>query len=529
MSDSKEITAKLKQALKKEYVKCANNPIYFLKKYAIIQHPIRGKIPFHLYEFQEDTLIDFLKFGYNIILKARQIGMSALVAGYSLWMMTFQSDKNILVIATKQDVAKNLVTKVRVMHTNLPTWLKKTCTEDNKLNLSYSNGSQIKAITSAEEAGRSESLSLLILDECGFIPRINTIWAAAQQTLATGGKALILSTPNGVGNFFHKTYIAAESKENQFNPIKLPWTVHPERDQAWRDAQDKALGLKMAAQECDCSFLTSGQTVIDPQILEEYRTKYIIDPVEKRGIDSNFWIYKYRKPNVEYLVSADVSRGDGKDYSAFHVFDIDRLEQVAEYQGKISTRDFGNLCILAAVEYNNALLVIENNTIGWATIQQVIDREYPNLFYTSQDLQYVDVHHQMTNKYRSQERKMTAGFGVSAKTRPLIIAKMEQYFREKEIKIYSKRLLDELFVFIFNNLRAEAMSGYNDDLVISLAIGLWIRDTALRLRSEGIKLQKQSIEHITKVDPVYTAENVKHESWEMELPTGEKEDLTKWL
>ena len=522
-------TAQLKDALRREYIKCASNPIYFLKKYAIIQHPMRGKIPFHLYDFQGDILLDFIKFDYNIILKARQLGLSTLVAGYSLWMMTFQSDKNILVIATKQDVAKNLVTKVRIMHANLPPWLKQTCSEDNKLNLRYANGSQIKAITSAEEAGSSEELTLFILDEAAFMNKIDGIWGASQQTLATGGKAIVLSTPNGVGNFFHKTFTKAEAGENQFNPITLHWTKHPERDEAWRKAQDLALGPTMAAQECDCDFLTSGQTVIDPMILEEYRMTRVKDPIEKRALDRNYWIWKYPKANTQYLVAADVSRGDGQDYSTFHIIDIDNLEQVAEYQGKISTRDFGNLCVLAAVEYNNALLVIENNTIGWAAIQQVIDRGYPNLFYTSQDLHYVDVHHQISNKYRTADKKLTAGFGVSSKTRPLIIAKLEQYFREKEVQIYSKRLLDELFVFIYHNYRAEAMVGYNDDLVIALAIGLWIRDTAMRLRTEGINLQKISIEHITKVDPVYTSKEEKHDSWEQELPTGEKEDLTQWL
>ena len=176
----------------------------------MIQHPIKGKIPFYLYDFQEKVIEDFMQYDYNVILKARQLGISTLTAGYSLWMMTFHNDKNILVIATKQDTAKNLVTKVRVMHANLPSWLKQPCVEDNKLSLRYKNGSQVKAISSREEAGRSESLSLLILDEAAFIERIDSIWASAQQTLATGGRCIALSTPNGVGNWFHKTWVDAE-------------------------------------------------------------------------------------------------------------------------------------------------------------------------------------------------------------------------------------------------------------------------------------------------------------------------------
>jgi len=166
--------------------------------------------------------------------------------------MLFQSDKNILVIAINQTVAKNLVTKVREMYTALPKWLKVDADEDNKLSLRFKNGSQIKAVGATESAGRSEALSLLIIDEAAFIREslISEIWTSAQQTLATGGGAIVLSTPNGVGNWFHKTWIDSEAGENSFNTIRLKWDMHPERDQSWRDKQTELLGIDMAAQEC---------------------------------------------------------------------------------------------------------------------------------------------------------------------------------------------------------------------------------------------------------------------------------------
>tara|TARA_R100001460_G_scaffold18132_3_gene38523 strand:+ start:636 stop:2213 length:1578 start_codon:yes stop_codon:yes gene_type:complete len=523
MSDKKQ----LKEAIKREYAKCATDPVYFLGKYGIIQHPVRGKVNFNLYDFQEKSLQSFMQHDYNIVLKARQLGLSTLTAGYALWMMTFQQDKNILVIATKQETAKNLVTKVRVMHANLPGWLKQPCVEDNKLSLRYKNGSQIKAVASSEESGRSEALSLLIIDEAAFIDKIDTIWGAAQQTLATGGRALIISTPNGVGNFFHKTWVGAESGTNDFNFINLHWSVHPERGQEWRDEQDKLLGPSLAAQECDCDFITSGRGVIDGLLLEKMKESSVREPMEKRGIDSNYWIWQPPNYTRNYVVSADVSRGDGTDYSAFHIIDVESLEQVAEYKGKISTQDFGNMLVNVASEYNNALLVVENNNIGWAAIQQVIDREYPNLFYTSKDLQYVDVQHQITNRYRSQERNMVPGFSTTSKTRPLIVAKLEEMFREESVLVHSNRLIDELFVFIYNGNKAEAMTGYNDDLVMSFAIALWVRDTALRLRSEGIELSKKAIQGIGHNPGVYTSNTETNDSWEMDVK-GEKEDLT-WL
>ena len=306
----------------------------------------------------------------------------------------------------------------------------------------------------------------------------------------------------------------------------MHWNLHPERNDEWRKEQDKLLGPSLAAQECDCDFITSGQTVVDGVILEEYRQTHTQDPLEKRGIDSNFWVWQPPNYTKEYVLSADVGRGDSADYSAFHIMDIESMEQVAEYKGKISTKDFGNLLVNTATEYNNALLVVENNNIGWAAIQQVIDRGYDRLFYTSKDLQYVDVENQLTNRYRVQDRNMVPGFSMTMKTRPLVIAKLEEYFREKSVIVRSNRLIDELFVFIYNNNKAEAMQGYNDDLVMSFAICLWVRDTALRLRQEGIDLQKKTLGNIASQMLPQTPTN-ENNSWEMDV-NGEKENL-EWL
>jgi hypothetical protein len=478
----------LKDIIKREYLKCIDDPVYFMRKYCLIQHPSRGKIKFDLYSFQEKTLYELRDNRYNIILKSRQLGISTLSAGYSLWLMLFNEDKNILCIAKDKDTAKNLVTKVRVMYSNLPSWLNTKVTEDNKLSLVFENGSQIKAVAATAEAGRSEALSLLILDEAAFIEKIGTIWAAAQQTLATGGSCIALSTPNGVGNWFHKMWVDSLDDKNGFNFIELPWTVHPDRDQSWRDEQDVKLGPTLAAQECDADFLTSGNSVVDPQILQWYKDNTVEDPIEKLGIDKNLWIWEQPNYSKDYIVVADVARGDGTDFSAAHVFDIENMKQVAEYKGQLSTTEYGHFLIDLSTRYSDALLIVENNNVGWATIQIIIDRGYKNLFYQSKDLKYVDIERQMTNKYRTEDKSMVPGFTTSLKTRPLIVGKMEEYTREKLVELKSTRLVEELFVFIYKtgivNSRAEAMEGYNDDLVMSYAIALWIRDTALRLKKD---------------------------------------------
>jgi hypothetical protein len=498
MSEGK--TKNLKDVIREEYIKCAKDPIYFMKKYVKIQHPTRGTLPFITYPFQDKALENFVHHNQNIILKSRQMGITTLVAGYSIWLMTFHNDKQILCLSITQETSKAIVTKVRFANDNLPSWLKVPAVEDNRLSLKLKNGSEIKAASSAGTSGRSSALSLLVVDEAAFIDNIEEIWLSSQYTLSTGGKAIILSTPNGVGNWFHKMWTESEEGLNSMNRISLPWHLHPERDQKWRDEQTKLSGERGAAQECDCEFSTSGNTVIEIPILEWYSKNQVTEPIEKRGMDRGYWIFKYPEAGKSYMVSADVARGDASDYSAAQILDIETMEQVAEYKGKLPTKEYARALITMATEYNNALLVIENANVGWAVIQEVLDNSYPNLFYSSSDLQYVDVENQMTNKINAQEKKMTPGFTTSNKSKPLLISKLESYFRNKEVIIHSKRLVEELQVFIWKSgavsSKAEAMDGYNDDLVMSLGIGLWIRDVALRLRKDSETITRTILDRI---------------------------------
>jgi len=411
--------------------------------------------------------------------------------------MLFHKDKNILCIATKQETAKNMVTKVKFMFENLPSWLKITAEENNKLTLRLSNGSQVKAVSAAGDAGRSEAVSLLIIDEAAFIDGIGEIWASAQQTLATGGGAIVLSTPYGTGNWFHQTWVKVEAGENQFLPIKLPWYVHPERDENWRKRQDELLGdPRMAAQECDCDFSTSGDVVFYPEYIDFIAQTYIKDPLERRGVDHNLWIWEPADYSRSYIVVADVARGDGKDFSAFHIIDVETNTQVGEYKGQLSPREFGYLLVAIATEYNEALLVVENANIGWSTIEAVQERGYRNLYHspkseaTNAD-SYLD-------KY-DDPSKMTPGFTMSLKTRPLVISKFREYIGDKSVIIQSKRLLEEMKVFIWRNGRPEAQSGYNDDLVMSFGTAMYIRDTALKFKTQGMDLTRAMLNNITVV------------------------------
>ena len=518
----------IKKIIAQEYIKCAKDPAYFMKKYCYIQHPTRGRILFSLYPFQEKVLHLFRDNQYLVTLKSRQLGISTLAAAYSLWLMLFHKDKNVLALATTQATARNLVSKTMFMYDQLPKWLRLTAVEKNKLSLRLKNGSKITAKSSNADAARSEAVSLLLIDEAAFIDNIEETFTAAQQTLATGGQCMALSTPNGIGNWFHMTWEKAESGENSFLPIKLPWTVHPERDQSWRDQQDSDLGPRMAGQECDCDFLASGDTVFEPDDMSYYEQTYQKDPLERRGVDGNLWIWEgvdYRK---SYMIVADVARGDATDYSAFHIFDIEECTQVGEYKGKLSPKDFGNMLVGIASEYNEALLVVEHANIGWATIEQIMEREYRNLYYSATS-QMETVESYMTKYERD---KLVPGFTMSARTRPLVIAKMIEYIREHSVTIQSKRLMSEMRVFVWKNGKAQAQVRYNDDLLIACATALYVRDTALRLRQQGIDLARAQLSSFNNLNAQNKAimtnvGNQQNNPYIVDTPGG-KEDIS-WL
>ena len=524
----------IKEKIKEEFVKCAADPVYFMRKYYLIQHPQKGRQIFNLYPFQEKVLKLLQKNDYSIINKSRQLGISTLVSAYSLWMMLFKKDKNILVIATTQSTAKNMVTKVRFAYQNLPSWLKIPASEDNRLSLRLTNGSQIKAVSAAGDASRSEAVSLLIIDEAAFIDRIEEIFTAAQQTLATGGGCIALSTPNGMGNWFHKTYTKAQKKENSFLPIFLPWTVHPERNQEWRDQQDKDLGIRNAAQECDGEFASSGNTFIDPTILQWYEENRLAEPIERRYSQKNYWVWEYPDPMKYYMITADVARGDGVDSSAFHVIDIDNITQVVEFKAQIDTREYANILLSTAMEYNNALLVIEHASIGWDVIQTVIEKGYNNLYY-SQRGEYTMDFEKYVNQY-DKSSNLVPGFSTNERTRPLMLEKMRVFLESKSANIRSLRLLEELRVFIWKNNKAQAMQGYHDDLVLSFAIAMFLRETSLKFRRSMDELTNSSLNGFrntigTQDFQVYNPNSNLDMGWSMEISSGnqsQREDLT-WL
>jgi len=528
MNDS--YTAK-KDAIK-ELIECGKSPLYFIKKYAKIQHPLRGLITFDTFSYQDDLLQGFINHRFNIVLKSRQVGVTTLVGAYIAWFLLFHRDKNVLCIAIKQDVAKNIIRVVRTIFKNLPKWLQDLTkiTIDNRQSIELSNGSRVKATTTVSDAGRSEAVSLLIVDETAHIKKFDEVWVGLWPTLSTGGRSILFSTPNGTGNLFHKLYSQAQNNENLFNcrfgtyinpsnpeeiyDDRLMWWVKPGNDDAWFKNETMGKSPREIAQEYGCSFVASGETFIFPEDIVRLEAE-VKEPIEKTNFDRNLWIWKYPTKGAMYLIACDISRGDSRDFSAFHVLRIDtKIEQVAEYRGKITPDILGFVLVETSKKFNNAIIAVENNG-GWSgqTILRIRELNHPFMYYTSKKRgEFVDPYYAQYAQRGNYNDYAEPGYAITPINRLPILAKMEQYVRMKHIDIYSSRLVDEFRTFAWNNSKPEAQRGYHDDLVMSLAGGLWIREESfMAFRSDGIN--KMLLENITNESTsTFNAENFNYNS-----------------
>jgi len=347
----------------------------------------------------------------------------------------------------------------------LPKWLLLTKFEPTKQAIRFDNGSQINAIPTSPDAGRSEALSLLIVDEAAFIRDFEDIWTGLFPTLSTGGNAIIISTPNGVGGQYYRLWIDGETKQNEFNTIKLPWWVHPEHDEEWFTKETKNLPKRKVAQEFLCDFISSGDTFLQPNDLESIR-EMIRPPIEKAGPQSAVWIWRRPEAEKKYVIASDVARGDAGDFSTFHVVDNATYEVVAEYMGKIPPDKLADLLFEYGKLYNDALICPEQNTFGYFTCVKLRDDGYPRLYYQGSSGNPFE--------FRSTDPNAVPGFSTQQKSRGQMLAKLEELARNNKIKIYSQRLYNQLQAFVWTGARAQAAKDAHDDLIISLAIAMWL-------------------------------------------------------
>jgi hypothetical protein len=285
------------------------------------------------------------------------------------------------------------------------------------------------------------------------------------STLSTGGRAIIISTPNGIGGMYHNICDEAVAGKNSFNCINLPWDVHPERDEEWFNNETKNMNRKQIAQELMCDFSASGDTFITSEIVYMLRMQ-VEKPIEKWGPEGNVWQWKYPQSEDSFVISADIARGDSGDFSAFQVIDTKTCEQIAEYKGKIPPDQFAILLAEAGKRFNNAVLCPENNTFGYTTVLKLVEIGYQNLYFKSAKDKFNVLYGRDPSSSISK-----IGFHTNSATRGPILTLLEDRLRNNTLRVRSSRLIDELKTFVWKGNKAQAKKGSNDDLVMALAIG----------------------------------------------------------
>ena len=437
-------------------------------------HPIRGLVPFSLYPFQETIVNEIQENRFNILRKFRQAGCTTLASGLSLWEVVFKSHQTIVILSVGDTESTEVLDRIKIMYDELPDWIKPRATTINAHNLKLENNSHIKSRPSGKQSGRGLSGSWLIIDEAAFIEHIDTIWAAVYPIISTGGRAFILSTVNGMGNWYHDAWNKAEAGVNSFNPIHIKWQEHPEYNRIegyddlyqdmekrnppffideWEKTTRANISHKKWLQEYESSFLGTGDTFIEGSILATL-TESVSDDFYRK-YNNRMYIWKDPDPNSTYFMAVDVSLGRGRDYSAFQIIDLYSGEQVAEfYSNTTPINEFAKVCFDEGNYYNLCTILVERNTIGNNLLDYLFNQlEYENLWF---------------------DEKYNMGLQVTAKNRDNILVEMEEAIRMNEIKINSKRTVKELNTFIIsNNGKVKADTGQNDDLVMSLALTIY--------------------------------------------------------
>jgi len=522
-----------------EYLKCATDPIYFLNNYGYVFDARKQRVAkMTCFEYQEDCVYKFNKYRNNVVLKSRQTGLSVITAGYVAWRLIFRKDEKILIIANDGKGAVRFLGTVKQFVNYTPKWLLPkggVRVTDNQKEITLGNGSTASAQASSPEAGRGDSLTLLVLDETAFIDNADTIWMAAGLALSqTQGKCIMISTPNGTSNLYHNVWTEADKKEKDFDkddfvPTKVHWTQNPfaseglelrEDDNGekvywspWYESECKRMqhdSVKIA-QELDLSFEGSKYLAIENELINKYDKRLLLE--EYKLIDKNKTYYDYRnnpgqrfvnnetsffiyKPYIEghkYILGADVARGDGSDYSTIEIVDIETLEVVAEYKDKIAPDLFAHVIYNVGKDYGEAYLVVECNNHGLATAIDLSRKmNYPRMYY-SKNVKEIYVR---PYDYKVNENEVIPGFQTSKTTRPLLINNLRIHLRDGGLKIYSKRLMNEFKTFIQNRERPEAERGKNDDLIFALGIALFIRDTEYQNASATKEMYKGMLDAI---------------------------------
>jgi hypothetical protein len=458
-----------------DFARCADpitGPMYFMDNYFFIQHPVKGKMLYHPFDFQKKLIDTYHNYRFSISLMPRQTGKSTSAAGYLLWYAMFVPDSTILIAAHKYTGAQEIMQRIRYAYELCPDHIRAGCTSYNKGSLEFENGSRIVSQTTTETTGRGMSISLLYCDEFAFVrPTIATeFWTSISPTLSTGGRAIITSTPNSDEDQFALIWKGSQKRidefgnetelgVNGFRGYQANWWEHPDRDEQWKQDEMGRIGEERFRREHGCEFLIYDETLINAITLLELDG---IDPIEKQG-----QVRWYKKPTKghQYVVGLDPSLGTGGDASAIQIFELPTMMQVGEWQHN-KTPVQRQIAILKEIcDYlyeivgtdTDIYYSVENNTLGEAALVSIAEIGEENIHGTF-----------LTEpKKVGNVRTYRRGFTTTNKSKLAVCAKFKSLVETKRLHIASKNLLSELKNFVASGNSYAAKVGETDDLVMA--------------------------------------------------------------
>lgn len=466
-----------------EVIKCAKNFCYFCHRYVKILHPKFGTIPFILYKYQRRVIKEYESKRFNMISKFRQGGLSTVSVLWGLWKCIFQKDQQIYFLSKTDREALVAGDIARKAMDNFPYWLfDKNHADITKHEKSFNDvGSKICFYT--PEAARGKSATCIMIDEAAFIDNMSEHWKAMYPVIAAGGSVEIISTVNGLGNWYEETYHEAQSGKNFFNIIDLDYWEHPlYANPKWAEESRVNLGEKGWQQEILRDFLGSGDTYISSNVIAKYdravkdtnpiRTafsKWINENQQKQEWeDGALWIWKEPMIGHDYIIGVDCAEGVGKDgdNSCFQIIDAVSMEQIAEfYSNLVPPNVFAKIINQIGIYYNTATVVVENNAIGAAVLSSL-----------SNDMGYEAIY------YESKKSMTKLGIKITPSNRPVLLESVQSRLMNGSVKLNSRRLVGELKTFIYSpqKKRAEATKGKHDDAIMALCLAIHVRDERLR-------------------------------------------------
>jgi len=460
-----------------ELEKARKNILYFSRFFYIINID-SGKKPIKLYDYQKRILKALADHRFIVVLSSRQAGKTTLLTIFALWLVCFNDDFSILLIANKQETAKNIFKRIKLAYEMLPNYMKPGVITYAKEGMELANGSSIQISTTTSDAARGSSISCLLLDEAAFIPAefMDSFWESVYPVISSSKKSKIfmLSTPNGVGNLFYNTYTEAVDNKNGWHAERVDWWEIPGRDEKWKETTLKSLGSQAAFdQEFGNQFRAAGENAMDAEQLKSLE-EGTADPI-LIDEDGDYRIYKDRKDNHFYSIGVDIGEGIGRANSVIQVVDITDLtniEQVATFaSNRLDPFNFAGKLVEIAREWGSPPLVVERNNCG----AQVID----TLLHTHHYENLVKFTPSMGSYTEKVDHEHRLGVFAHTNSKYTSMANLRYWMNTLScLKIYDKETVNEFKTYVrqANGVWKKQSDKYLDDRVEALIWALFVLD-----------------------------------------------------